>query len=116
MDDIIVRLYCAKNTAELETLIDPLSEQKAKRLLKLFLSNQIRERKQRMVEQGYELAEDGSVISSPPSNLTPEQERAAEIAFDKFVKQTITDTANEYRREHGMPLVSAEDDDPPQDT
>ena len=97
--DIMIRLYCADNMEELDRLIDPLSEQEAKRQLKGFLASHIRDRRRRMAEEGYGALEDGAVASHPYDNLTPEQERKVEEAFDQFMKHAIADAIGAFRIE-----------------
>lgn len=37
-----------------------------------------------------------------------ESEQEAMERFDREVRQTLLDASNEYRREHGLPLISEE--------
>ena len=38
-----------------------------------------------------------------------ETEREIEERFDREMRQAILDASNEYRKEHGLPLVTAEE-------
>lgn len=38
-----------------------------------------------------------------------ESEQEAMERFDREVRQTLLDASNEYRREHGLPLISEEE-------
>lgn len=84
-----------KNREEIDEAITPLSEQEAKQVLTLVMYDQLRERRQKLVEQADLSGEDGNILFRSPDEHTSEQ---LELSFEHFLSQEISNAANEHRR------------------